>query len=367
MDKESKQRIKRFLLVILGIVLFTLIFCIVFRYIYPFILAFLISMMLHPLVTSLESNWKIKRGIATFFVICTFFIITTTFGYFLIRRLLHELTELSVKLPSIIANFSHKVSDLEANVLPTFYQWFVKFFPIEKENEMKFSFFIFEKIKEYSTELLDHSLQIISELLTSAAYMFLVIFFIVISTYFITKDYRKIIILVKPYIPLRMNKLSLQISHFAKRSLLALVKAQMTIALLTAILSFSGFVFFRVEHLLVLSFVIFFVDLIPYLGIGIIYLPWILYSFLQEQYVFTIQLTILYIVIIIIRQIIEPRLLAKNLGIHPLITIIVLFITIKLFGALGVFFTPLILIIISSLYHAKLIQLLSEYIKKGYL
>lgn len=367
MDKLSKQRFQRFVLVIVSLIVILLMITYLSGFIYPFILAFLFSMLLHPIVSILENKWNINRGIATFIVIINFFFFITICSYFIIRRLLLELTELGSKLPNYVSNLSHLLNQLEAEYLPIVYRFFQNMLPLKKENEQQLSSFIVEKFKDFSTSLIDQSVIFISDSLTSFAYTFLVLFFIVLATYFMTKDYPIIIKLFKRLIPFRIKQFSLKISHFAKQSIIALIKAQLMIAILTATMSFTGLIIFQVEHVLVLTITLFFVDLIPYIGIGIIYLPWIVYSFLQEQYIFTVQLSLLYVVIIIVRQIIEPRLLAKNLGIHPLVTIMILFISIQLFGPFGVFLTPIILIVISSLYHAKIIQVLSKYIKEGFI
>ncbi|HZW68951.1 MAG TPA: AI-2E family transporter, partial [Pseudogracilibacillus sp.] len=136
-------------------------------------------------------------------------------------------------------------------------------------------------------------------------------------------------------------------------------------ALLTVLLSFIALLFFQFEHILLIVVSLFVLDLIPYVGIGALFIPWIGYHFFMNNYFLTIQLAIIYMILIIIRQIIEPRLLSQNLGIHPLVTIIILFISIKAFSALGLLLAPLILITVSSLHHSKIIYHLIYYIKEG--
>ena len=91
------------------------------------------------------------------------------------------------------------------------------------------------------------------------------------------------------------------------------------------------------NNIILTTLIIFFVDFIPYIGVGTVFIPWILYQFFTEQFMLTIQLSILYIIVIIARQILEPKILASSIGIHPLIALIILFIGIQSFGILGVF------------------------------
>ena len=159
------------------------------------------------------------------------------------------------------------------------------------------------------------------------------------------------------FIPERVKLFFARVLKHFKQSFVAVIKAQLSIAFLTAILSFIGLRFFKVEHSLVISAALFFVDLIPYVGIGIVFLPWLLYSFFQKQYVFTVELSLLYGMLVIIRQIIEPRLLAKPCSArydHHLI------FGHQFTGAFGVLTRSVNCL--SSLYHAKMIQLIG-YIK----
>src|SRR5690625_3966716 len=107
------------------------------------------------------------------------------------------------------------------------------------------------------------------------------------------------------------------------------------------------------------------VDFVPYIGMGVLFIPWIIYTFLIDNYVLTIQLTVLYMILIIIRQIMEPKILATNIGLHPLIALIILFISFQHLGLLGVVLTPIALIMISAIYHAGIFHYLWHFIKHG--
>lgn len=363
MDKLHKERLQRFLIVSISIlaILFSSVF--VSLYAYPFIIALLISMLLNPIVSIMEQKWKIHRGAATIIVIFGFFAANVMFAYILLKRFIHELTLLAKHLPAYLKNIYDLLYDLETRYAPALKQWFNRFGQWEAEGEL--SEMAVQKLREYLTMFVEKSVVFMSQSISSFTYTMIVLCFIMLAAYFMTKDFPNMKSLFARFIPERVKLFFARVLKHFKQSFVAVIKAQLSIAFLTAILSFIGLRFFKVEHSLVISAALFFVDLIPYVGIGIVFLPWLLYSFFQKQYVFTVELSLLYGMLVIIRQIIEPRLLAKNLGIHPLATIIILFLSIEFFGAFGVFLTPLILIVISSLYHAKVIQLISRYIKDG--
>lgn len=367
MDKLFHTRFIRFLYVMaISIILICSVY-VLFHFVYPFIFAFVLSMFLHPIVSVVEVNWRIHRGLATFFVIASFFCVSLISGYFLLKRLFTELTELTYELPTYIKNASVLLQKFEQFIILPIYDYVGKLIQIKPSDQLLLTQFITEKLKDYTTSFIQQTIISLSNFISSFAYTFLVLFFIILATYFMTKDFIKLQTLWRRYLPAKIKKVSLSVRRFAKQSTLALIKAHISIALLTSVLSFIGLFAFRVEHVLTLTIIIFLIDLIPYLGIGILFIPWMFYEFFSEQYVFTIQLTFLYIVIILVRQVIEPRLLARNLGVHPLITIIILFINIELFGASGFLITPLLLVAISSIYHAKIIHYIIRYIKEGYI
>lgn len=365
MDKNSNRRLIRFLYVLFLISLLVLLLYFSFPLIYPFIIALLLSMFLNEIVTFVERKGKINRGLSTFFVILTFFCVSLLISYFLFRRLFVELTELLHKMPISIKNLSILLEKFETNTMQTIVHFFGKFFPIESNNKLFFTQFVTEKLKEYGTTFIEEIMVSLTNFVSSFAYMFLVIFFIMLATYFMTKDFYQLQAFWRKHSSKEVKTISYEVRRYAKQSSMALIKAHLFIALITAILSFVGLAIFRVEHLITLTLFIFIIDLIPYLGIGVLFIPWILYKFFTDQYIITVQLALLYMVIIVVRQIIEPKLLARNLGVHPLMTIIILFISLELFGAKGFFLTPLLLILISSLYHAKIIDYIFSYIRQS--
>ena len=103
------------------------------------------------------------------------------------------------------------------------------------------------------------------------------------------------------------------------------------------------------SYIFVISFVTCVVDIVPVLGTGTIVLPWAVYSFIMGDVGMGIGLLIIYGVITVIRQIIEPKLVAMQLGLPPFITIIAMFFGLKLFGFIGLFLLPLLITMLKVL------------------
>ena len=103
----------------------------------------------------------------------------------------------------------------------------------------------------------------------------------------------------------------------------------------------AGFLFFRINHAILLAFLISIVDILPVLGVGTVLLPWILVLFIFGNYYTAVGLLILYVVVTIVRQVSEPKIIGKQMGLHPLVTLMVIYAGFKLFGIAGVFLGPI--------------------------
>ena len=100
------------------------------------------------------------------------------------------------------------------------------------------------------------------------------------------------------------------------------------------------------------------IDIIPVLGTGTVLVPWALYSLITGDYPLGIGLLVIYVCITVIRQIIEPKLVATQLGIPPFATIMAMYIGSRIFGFIGLFLLPITLVMIKMLDDEGIIHVL---------
>ena len=112
-----------------------------------------------------------------------------------------------------------------------------------------------------------------------------------------------------------------------------------------------------IENAMVVAFVIAVFDVLPVLGTGGIMIPWILISFLNSSPKLAIGLLILYLVVTIIRNIVEPKIVGNQIGLHPLLMLLCMYLGVKLFGFLGLFIMPFLILILQNLNQEGLIRL----------
>lgn len=120
------------------------------------------------------------------------------------------------------------------------------------------------------------------------------------------------------------------------------LKAQMKLSAVTFCIVTAGLILLRVAYAPIWAFGIALVDAVPLLGTGIILLPWSLISLVQGNNLLAIGLLATYGAASICRTLWEPRLLGKQLGLDPLVTLMALYFGYQAWGILGMIFSPLL-------------------------
>jgi sporulation integral membrane protein YtvI len=123
------------------------------------------------------------------------------------------------------------------------------------------------------------------------------------------------------------------------------LRAYLLLLLLTFAQLFLGFSILRVEYAFLLSLVVSLVDLLPILGVGTVLVPWAIVALIQRDLRRGIGLLLLYLVITVLRQVLEPRLLGKSLGLSPLLTLFSTWVGWKLLGVFGMLIAPFLALI----------------------
>ncbi|ASB58269.1 UPF0118 membrane protein YtvI [Bacillus subtilis subsp. subtilis] len=196
--------------------------------------------------------------------------------------------------------------------------------------------------------LLSHILEMIPRFFALLPNTAAVLIFSLLATFFMTKDWHKLKAMLVLILPDRVTANSKAISSELKKAMTGFIKAQAVLVFITMVIVFIGLSLLKVEHAATIAFLIGLVDLLPYLGAGSVFVPWILYLSITGQLPQAIGIGILYLVVLIQRQLTEPKILSKSIGIDPLATLIALFAGFKLFGFLGLIAGPAVLVIIQA-------------------
>jgi sporulation integral membrane protein YtvI len=190
-----------------------------------------------------------------------------------------------------------------------------------------------------------------------------VVLFIVLATFFITNDFVRLKQIGGKLVPESARRSVDNVIKHLNSAFIAFIKAQFILVLISACIIFFGLLLIRVEHVLTITLFAFIMDLLPYIGTGIIFIPWIIYLFITADFPMTIGITIIYMIVVISRQVLEPKILSSSMGINPLAALTSLFIGIQLWGVTGIIIAPISLIFINALYQAGVWKQIGQFIK----
>lgn len=132
------------------------------------------------------------------------------------------------------------------------------------------------------------------------------------------------------------------------KSIYGYLRSQFVLIVVTAAICMLAFSLLGIPYVLVLGLAIAIFDLLPILGAGTLLVPMIAGYFIWGNTFTAIMLSVLYGVILVARQVVEPKLLSSNLDIHPVVAILSIYLGFKLFGPLGLILLPLTVSIAAS-------------------
>lgn len=344
----------RFLLVIALVVIGFVLFYFLFKLTYPFIFALLIAFLINPLVNFFERKGRMPRSLSVFLGILLVFGVVTGFLTLLIAEIISGANYLAKEVPQHFEKLVIYFEDLIVGQIIPLYERLTSMFDNLDQGQQQT---IMDNVSNVGTtiatnvgEFLKAFLENIPKFLGWLPNAATVIVFSLLATFFISKDWNKFVIKGRKFIPVKARTSGKSIIVELKKALFGFVKAQATLISITAGIVLVGLLILRVNYAITIALLIGLVDLLPYLGTGLVFVPWIIYSAFSGDMPLAIGLGILYIVVIVQRQVMEPKVISSSIGLDPLATLISLFVGFQLFGFIGLIIGPVILVIIRTLY-----------------
>ncbi|ADY56868.1 sporulation integral membrane protein YtvI [Syntrophobotulus glycolicus DSM 8271] len=142
-----------------------------------------------------------------------------------------------------------------------------------------------------------------------------------------------------------------------RQATLGFLKAQLILSTLTYILSFAGLTLLGVKYAYVIAFFITLVDVLPILGTGSFFVPWAFVTLLLGNTFLAAGLLVVFIIILVIRRALEPKILGESIGLSALATLMSIWLGFKIIGVVGIFLFPLALILLKALAKVGIINL----------
>ena len=169
----------------------------------------------------------------------------------------------------------------------------------------------------------------------------------VISAIYFAHDLEKINASVKRILPARVFSVAVRLKDGFLCAFAKYIRSYAILLAITFVEMLVGLFALRAPYPLLMAALIAVLDLLPVIGVGTVLIPWGVWSFFGGKGGFGVGLLILFVLHTVLRQMLEPRIVGKNLGVHPLLTLVFLYTGYVLFGFVGLILVPVFTVLVN--------------------
>lgn len=314
-----------------------------FKSFFPVLLSFVIAVMVQKPSNYISTKLKLsKRLTASFLGVSVYILTALILGlgfYFLLkisRNLMEEFPNFAQVIRDAVLGFKEKISGVFSKISPEFSAQADKIIGETAEGILKktgdFASNILGKVAKDTPSILFNSL--IS----------------VVACSYIAKDYHKLLKFFRNLFGIRVFENAVKIKQILVNSVFRILKGYLKLALVTFAVLVAVFWFISVKGFYLIALIVAFVDLLPVLGAGTVLLPWGIIDIAFGNVKRGIIIFAAYAVITLLKNFLEPKIIARQVGINPLFMLISIFVGLKFLGVFGAFLLPISIVVLYEFY-----------------
>ncbi len=354
-EKIDWKAVAAFLFCLLfGIAAAYLIIKYAFSIFLPFIIAGGLSFIINPISSRLSKKLKIKKKplsaflmavmIALIFLIMTWAVSRLVFEG---EKLIEWLASDSGRLGESIAGFFDRITSVGDRRIPLI------------ENLMKIEQFreVWDNIDKIAADSITTAVSSLTKsipmaminLIGKLPVLALFLAITIISCFYFAVGFDSIGQKLSSLMPQKwrqkLPEMKKQVCHTAVKY----IRAYVLLLLLTFVQLFVGFSIIKVQYPLLIALLVALIDFLPILGVGTVLIPWgLIEIFFMKDTFKGVGLLILFVIVTVVHQITEPKIVGGSLGIPPLVTIVVMYAGLKIFGIVGIIIGPIIALAVKA-------------------
>lgn len=336
--------------VILVLVVLYLVLTKLLAFFAPFLVALFIAFLIEKPVRFLQKKCRFSRGAASAVSLLLFIILAGGLIGLLFYRLFMEVWDLT-KNSSSYQFILTRIQEL-LDVGGTWYTGLPE--EIVKTIEENFDS-IFSRISNTVTKWINSLLDIMVTVLKSLPQVLLYIIITLVSAFFMSRDRNKISQFVFRQFSTDWGERAKGIKNDLLLALTGYIKAVLILVTISFFEVLIGYNILGIRYSLFLAILTAVADLLPILGPGTVLVPGAVINFVSGEYFTAVGFLILYIIVTMVRQFLEPRIVGGNIGLHPLATLVSIYLGYRLFGVAGVILGPIFAIVVQSLQKARIL------------
>ncbi len=329
MKKQRQFLIQAAYLAVWGLLIWSAL-----RWLVPFLLPFLAALglawVLHTPARALARSAGIRRRAAAGLLLCLVAVVVLGgFGYLAARLLVLAGLALG-RLPAFFTE----------SCLPLLEQTVQELFPYVGADAAAVNDAIFTALTDALAAASAGLAAAAGRALAALPSLVIPLVFACIAAVYCALDYDKLVALAAGALGPQRWERALRVKNRGLAVLGRLLRAYFLLFCLTAVQLAAGFVLLGVSDAVWLALLVALVDSLPVLGVGTVLLPWAGIAALTGQSGLALGLLVLYLVIWVVRQLCEPRLVGAQLGLHPLASLLCIYAGLRLYGILGAMALP---------------------------
>lgn len=337
---EDRKDLHRRILVNLGVALAGVLFLIfvvpqLVRFLMPLIVAWIVAMIANPIIRFLEKRIKImrKHGSALVIILVLAALIAAFYGLAVLvaSQFSSWGTELPEVYDSVTQNLQHlfRLLHQKYNIIPAD----VKLAFDQRENML--DSYIQKAIDGLLKMVKSGSLSKVSSLASSLMDFLVYAILTILASYFMTVEKDHFTKLLQEKTPAGVQRIWDKIKKIFIRAIGGYFKAHFQIMIVIFFITVIPFAFMGISYSGLLAVVIAIVDFLPFFGAGTVLVPWAVYRLVTGSYTYAAILFVIYVVVLIVRQALEPKLIGDNIGTSPFETLVFMLVGYRLAGMLG--------------------------------
>ncbi len=329
----------------LPVVVFIVLFPKLIKIFFPIIVALALFLCANPLNKILRR--RVGSSLAAFISLFVILLVGGGGIWLIFSKLFSEIKNLAHDFPSFSRNSAETVRFITGRL--SYLGDMTKEFMPASSAASNFFEALTESLKGQLQVFLSKSASLVIDFAKNVPTVFITAFASILSSYFFLKDTHIISSFFKSFLGNSLYEKILFSSKKISHILWRYLKAQLMVEGVIFAVLLAGFFILRVKYAFLVALVAAVVDAIPVLGTGTILLPWAIVSIILGDGVLGWGLISLYGICLVTRQIVEPKIVGSNLGIHPVVSIISIYLGMRFFGLLGLILGPLIALLLKSM------------------
>ncbi len=314
----------------------------------PFVIGWCISAIAAPVVNWLEKHFKIVKKLGSALIVVLVIGLIVLVIYLAVSRLVTEVGDLLKNIPDLYDQLASGLTQIGRSMSGLFAR-------LPEEVRSGFQTMM-SNLNEYMGKLIskigEPTVTAAGNLAMRLPFFLVSVLVSVISAYFFTVERDEVLSWAKKVMPQAIVKRMTLVMDNLRYAVGGYFKAQFKIMGVVFLILMMGLALLKINYFALIAFLIAFLDFLPFFGTGTAMIPWALYKFLVGDYKTAILLFVLYAITQLVRQVLQPKLVADSMGMNPLVTLLLLYVGYRVSSVLGLILSVPIGMVVINMYQA---------------